>query len=222
MSQLRARSSERGVGRLPGSFRRWLYAGGTRQDRLRDPDAVVAALDLRPGMVVGDLGPGAGHFTLRLARAVEPGGVVYALDASQSTLDDLRRVANDRGITTLRLLRVRRDRLEIPERVDLLFVSATYHHLSTPPRYFAQARVHLRPGARVAILESRREGVLARWRGRHASSPRRVLREMAEAGYRLIATHDVVRGYWFGLFEVARPPGGRRAGPRCRPMDPGR
>jgi arsenite methyltransferase len=189
--------------RLPGPIRRWLYAGGTRQDRLRDPDAVISVLDVRRGMVLADLGPGAGHFTLRLARAVEPDGVVYALDASPSTLDDLRRAADDRGITTLRGVLVRRDRLEIPEPVDLLFVSATYHHLPEPRKYFAAARQHLRPGARVAILESRREGVLARWRGRHASSPRRVLREMAEAGYRLIATHDVVRGYWFGLFEVA-------------------
>jgi ubiquinone/menaquinone biosynthesis C-methylase UbiE len=188
--------------RLTGPIRRWLYAGGTRQDRLRDPDGVVAALDLRPGMIVGDLGPGAGHFTFRLARAVEPDGVVYALDARQSTLDDLRRAADD-GITTLRWVLVRRDRLEIPEPVDLLFVSATYHHLPQPARYFAEARAHLRPGARVAILESRREGLLARWLRFHASSPRRVLREMTDAGYRLTSTHDIVRGYWFGLFEVA-------------------
>jgi len=186
---------------LAGPIRRWLYAGGTRQDRLRDPDAVIAVVDLRPGMVVGDLGPGAGHFTLRLARAVEPNGVVYALDASRSTLDDLRHAADDRGITTLRTVQVRRDRLEIPEPVDLLFVSATYHHLPEPRKYFSEARTHLRPGARVAILESRREGLLVRWRGHHASPPRRVQREMADAGYRLIETHDIVRGYWFGLFE---------------------
>lgn len=181
---------------------RWLYAGGTRQDRLRDPDAVVAALGLRSGMIVGDLGPGAGHFTLRLARGVEPDGVVYALDARPSILDELRAVAEGRGITTLRIALVARDRLEIPEPVDLLFVSATYHHLPDPARYFAGARSFLRPSARVAILESRREGVLARWRGRHATSPRRLLRDMAKAGYRLTATHDLVHGYWFGLFEV--------------------
>jgi hypothetical protein len=55
----------------------------------------------------------------------------------------------------------------------------------------------------VVILESRREGLLAFWLAFHASSPRRVLREMTAAGYRLIATHDIVRGYWFGVFEVA-------------------
>lgn len=195
------------IDRLPGPLRRWLYAGGTRQDRLRDPDVVVAALELRPGMVVGDLGPGYGHFTLRMARAVEPDGLVYALDASASTLDDLRRAAHDRDVTTLRAVLVRRDRLEIPEPVDLLFVSATYHHLPAAPRYFAEARAYLRPGARVAILEARREGLLARWQGRHASAPGRVVREMTAAGYQLTATHDVVRGYWFGLFEVGTAPG---------------
>jgi hypothetical protein len=55
----------------------------------------------------------------------------------------------------------------------------------------------------VAILESRREGLLARWLGPHATSPDQVQREMTEAGYRLVATHDVVHGYWFGVFEVA-------------------
>ena len=183
---------------------RWLYAGGTRQDRLRDPDAVIAVLDVRPGMLVGDLGPGYGHFTIRFARAVEPDGVVYALDASQGTLEDLRGAAERRDITNLRTVRVPRDRLEIPEPVDLLFVSATYHHLPERSKYFGEARAHLRPGGRVAILESRREGLLARWMGWHASSPRQLQREMADAGYRLAATHDVVRGHWFGLFEVAR------------------
>ena len=140
---------------------------------------MVGVLDVRPGMVVGDLGPGAGHFTLRLARAVEPDGVVYALDANQGTLDELheRRRRSPRS-PHLRAVPVRRDRLEVPQPVDLLFVSATYHHLPNPSSYFAAARAHLRPDARVAILESRREGLLARWLGPHASSPRRVRREM--------------------------------------------
>jgi ubiquinone/menaquinone biosynthesis C-methylase UbiE len=188
---------------LLGPIRRWLYAGGTRADRLRDPDAVVGALDLRPGMIVADLGPGYGHFTLRMARTVEPDGVVYALDASQSTLDDLVRAAEKRGITALRPVLIPRDRLTIPEAVDLLFVSATYHHLPDPSTYFAAARGRLRPGARVAILESRYEGLLAGWLGRHGSAPGRLLREMADAGYRLVATHDMVRGHWFGVFEAA-------------------
>jgi arsenite methyltransferase len=183
-------------------LRRWLYAGGTRQDRLRDPDRVVAALQVSPGDIVGDLGPGAGHFTLRLARAVGPDGVVYAIDADRAGLQELSRAAAERGLTNLRTVLVARDRLEIPEPVDLLFVSATYHHLRNQAEYFAAARSYLQPGARVAILESRRQGLLARWMGRHASPPERIRSQMKQAGFELIATHDVVHGYWFGVFRM--------------------
>ena len=188
--------------RLPGPIRRWLYAGGSRQDRLREPDAVVAALELRPGMAVADLGPGYGHFTLRMARAVEPDGVVNAVDASQNTLDELMEAAREREITTLRPVRVARDRLEIPEPVDLLFVSATYHHLPEPARYFADARRHLRPGGKLVILESRHSGILAGLLGRHGSPPDRLRRELADAGYRLVTAHDLVVGHLFAEFEV--------------------
>lgn len=192
--------------RLPGRLRRILYAGGTRSDRLRDPDAVLRVLDLAPGMLVGDLGPGYGHFTLRFARAVAPDGVVYAIDASRSTLDDLARAAAERDVANLRTVRVARDRLEIPEPVDLLFVSATYHHIRDRVAYFADARRHLRPGGRLVILEARREGLLAPWMGFHASRPRDVEAELARAGYRLVRTHDgVVRGYWFAVFATKDP-----------------
>ena len=92
--------------------------------------------------------------------------------------------------------------LVLPEPVDLLFVSATYHHLRRPVSYFADARGLLRRGGRVAILESRLEGVAARWMNPHGSVPDRVHLEMSRAGYELLETHDFIPGHWFALFRV--------------------
>ncbi len=189
------------VWRLPGRLQRALFRGGQRSDRLRDPDAVVAALRVGPGDRVADLGPGYGHFTLRFCVAVAPGGIVYAADASAGTLGDLRRAADERGITNLEPVLTSRRRLELPEPVDLLFVSATYHHLRDPVRYFGEARPLLRPTGRVAILESRLEGVAARWMNPHGSVPDRVSAELSRAGYELVETHDVVTGHWFAVFK---------------------
>jgi predicted methyltransferase len=182
--------------------KRALFKGGQRSDRLRDPVAVVAALGVRPGDLVADVGPGFGHFTLELAVAVAPDGIVYAADADPDTLEDLRRAADERGITHLRPALTSRRRLELPEPVVLLFVSATYHHLRQPVRYFADARSLLRPGGRVAILESRLEGVAARWLNPHGSVPRRVHAQMRRAGYELVETIDLVPGHWFAIFKV--------------------
>jgi predicted methyltransferase len=190
------------VERLPIALQRALFKGGQRSDRLRHPGAVVDALRVRAGDRVADLGPGYGHFTLRLAQAVAPDGVCYAADADAETLDDLGRAADKRGILNLRPVITSPRRLELPEPVDLLFVSATYHHLRRPVRYFKDARALLRPDGRVAILESRLEGVAAHWMNPHGSVPKRVHAQMSRAGYQLVETHDIVHGHWFAVFKA--------------------
>ncbi len=202
-----SRMLRRVVARLPVPLQVALFKGGQRSDRLRDPDAVVAALRVRARDRVADVGPGYGHFTLRLALAVEPDGICYAADADARTLEDLRRAADERAITNLRTVLTSPDRLELPEAVDLLFFSATYHHVRDPERYFAAARSLLRPGGRVAVLESRLEGVAARWMNPHGSVPSRVCAEMTRAGYELAETHDIVHGHWFATFQVRRGKG---------------
>ena len=56
-----------------------------RQSRQREEDCatMLAELRLRPGMTVCDMGCGNGFYTLPIARAVGPRGVVYAVDIQQ-------------------------------------------------------------------------------------------------------------------------------------------
>lgn len=64
---------------------------------LDDPDrqrwlpsaAVLERLALRPGMRVADVGAGTGYFALPMARAVVPGGEVFAVDVQPEMLQQL-------------------------------------------------------------------------------------------------------------------------------------
>src|SRR5262245_19977104 len=52
---------------------------------------IFAAMGVRPGATVADVGAGGGFFTTRLATAVGPSGHVFAVDVEDSALDRLRR-----------------------------------------------------------------------------------------------------------------------------------
>lgn len=54
-----------------------------REERNREEstDLLLAALALRPGMLVAGIGAGTGYLSRRMASAVMPGGKVWAVDA---------------------------------------------------------------------------------------------------------------------------------------------
>ena len=98
------------------------------------PDRVVAALGLRRGQVVGEIGSGPGYFTLRLARAVGPSGHVYAVDPESRVLDALRaRLARARVRNVTPVLALGRDPLLPPGACDLALIVNAYHHFDDGP-----------------------------------------------------------------------------------------
>src|SRR5262249_47970121 len=58
---------------------------------------IVAALELKPGMAVADLGAGTGLFTRLFAERVGPSGKVYAVDIAPQFLEHIAANARKRG-----------------------------------------------------------------------------------------------------------------------------
>jgi len=191
------------VDRLRLAAKRFAY-NGIGRDRWQEPDAIVTALGLRDGHRVADLGSGTGYFTQRLARAVTPGGVVFAVDTDRQLLDEVERVASRAGLANVVAVPAGNDGVTLPEPVDLVFISHVYHHLPDPSAYLARLGTSLRPGGRVAILEGRATNRLTRWFG-HVTEPDVVRREMAAAGYRLAEELPSRPRESFQVFELVPP-----------------
>lgn len=71
---------------------------------LIDPATFLAALDLKPGLRVLDLGCGQGNYTLALAEALGPTGAIYAADLWEEGLARLREQAAAQGFSQIRTL----------------------------------------------------------------------------------------------------------------------
>src|SRR5262249_19865448 len=92
-------------------------------------DRVVASLGVTAGNTVADLGSGSGLFTRPLARAVAPGGTVYAVDIDAKLLAIVQQSADAAHVTNVKIVVAAPDDPKLPSPADLIFICDTFHHL---------------------------------------------------------------------------------------------
>ena len=121
------------------------------------PSEVIDRLDFKPGMVVADIGAGAGFFALPFARAVGPEGMVWAVDLQSAMLQILEEKLRQAGAPgNIGLREGHAANTGLPDgRCDLTFLGNIWHELDEPGAVLAEMRRILRPGGRVAILDWR-------------------------------------------------------------------
>jgi arsenite methyltransferase len=200
---VRAATAKDVLRRARAALKRFAYSGFGR-DRWQQPDRVVAELGLRPGDRVADIGAGGGYFTFRLARAVGPTGVVYAVDTDRDLPQALAAEAAGQGLANVVAVRADPDDPGLPEPVDLGFLVNAYHHLPDRQAWFARLAGQVKPGGRVAVVEARPSAGLLRVFG-HATPPGTIRSEVEAAGWAVVAEHAFLPRQSFLVFE--RPAG---------------
>ncbi|OPY80992.1 MAG: Demethylmenaquinone methyltransferase [Syntrophorhabdus sp. PtaU1.Bin153] len=108
-----------------------LHGTGKSTYELVDIQRIFESLLLTPSTVFADLGCGKGDYTLAVARAVGPKGIVYGVDAWQEGLEQLERNAAIEGLHNI--ITIHADLNEhIPldnGTVDICFMAAVLHDL---------------------------------------------------------------------------------------------
>ena len=121
---------------------------------VRQADQALAALALAPGAHVAELGVAGGYLTFRLADALGPSGVVYAVGVDPAALARLRERAASEGRANVVAIEGAHDDPRLPDAsVDLALVVGSYARLANRTSYFERVKHALRPGGRVAIVE---------------------------------------------------------------------
>ena len=77
-----------------------IWASEKERDAADESGQIIRVLGLMPGMSVADIGAGSGYHTVRLSRALGPGGHVYAQDVTPKYLADLRKRVQARASAT--------------------------------------------------------------------------------------------------------------------------
>jgi ubiquinone/menaquinone biosynthesis C-methylase UbiE len=113
----------------------------------------VAALDLKPGSTVLEIGAGTGRNLPYLVQAVGPSGRVLALDFSPGMLAEAGKLVSREGWSNVELLHQDATRLEVDRELDAVLFSLSYSVIPEPAPALARAWERLRPGGRLAIMD---------------------------------------------------------------------
>jgi len=132
----------------------------TRSERESEeqPDKALDALNLKPGMVVADIGAGVGYMSIRMAKRVGPSGKVFANDLQPEMLAKLRDNAAKAKINNIvTVLGDVADPKLPPNTMDLVLLVDVYHEFSQPQQMLRKIRETLKPDGRLVLLEYRAE-----------------------------------------------------------------
>lgn len=166
---------------------------------------IVAALGLKPGMVVADVGAGTGLFTRMFSPLVGEKGKVYAVDIADEFVAHIERLARQQKQNNIVGVVCTPDSVELPgNSVDLVFICDTYHHFEFPHKTMRSIHKALKPGGQIVLIDFIRiEGVSSDWILGHVRAGQEVFtKEIVDAGFKQIdEKKGLLKESYFVRFE---------------------
>lgn len=130
------------------------FLGDPSRDAQQKPRELVAAMQLRPGMTVADVGTGVGYMLPFLEAGVGPKGRLVAEDIFPDFLEKARSRATKDGLTNVAFVLGTETDPKLPAgKMNAILVLDTYHHFDYPEKMLAGIARGLAPGGRLFIVD---------------------------------------------------------------------
>ena len=172
-----------------------------QRDAEQKPDEVIAALDLKPGETLADIGAGSGYFSFRLARKVGDTGRVYAVDINSDMILFMNRTIRDKKIKNVTtILSAPDDPLLADATINRFFICNTWHHVQNRPRYMVLMKKMLKSGGQVIILDYKKKQLPVGPPPEMKMAKKEVIAEMEAGGFKLAKEHDFLPYQYFLVF----------------------
>jgi ubiquinone/menaquinone biosynthesis C-methylase UbiE len=176
------------------------------RDQKQKPKDLVAAMSLKPGMTVADIGTGTGFMLPYLSGAVGSGGSVLSEDIFPDFLDKAKNTAKEHKLTNVKFIRGSETDPSLPENsVDVVLALDTYHHWNYPDKMLAALHRELRARGRLVVVDYYKRpdampggGAMQHIRLDDAD----VIKEIQANHFRLISEHEHTKGsQYMAIFE---------------------
>ncbi|MEW6203987.1 MAG: methyltransferase domain-containing protein [Pseudomonadota bacterium] len=129
-----------------------------RPQRLEEErtDLLIQKLNLKPGMVIGDIGAGTGHIAQLMLEKIAPNGVVWAVDIQPQMIKMLQKKAEALPKGRMQIRQSDEKNLNLPDRIlDVAIMVDVYHELEYPRETLQSLMKAVKKGGKIVFVEYR-------------------------------------------------------------------
>jgi SAM-dependent methyltransferase len=125
-----------------------------RRKYSQNPEVIAERMQLAPGMVVVEIGPGNGSYTKAVAQRILPDGIVYAVDISEGVIQRLKARFDREGVVNV--IPKIEDAYHFTfadESIDRVFGVSCLPEIPEPVKIVEECRRILKPGGLLCLNE---------------------------------------------------------------------
>jgi ubiquinone/menaquinone biosynthesis C-methylase UbiE len=172
------------------------------REKEEQPRKLLKLLDLKPGMVIADIGAGSGYYSFRLSEKVGAKGKVLAVDIQEEMLDIIRKRMKKAKVKNVETVLGTETDPKLPAgAVDLILMVDVYHEFTFPFEMTEAMVKALKPGGRMVFVEFRREDEKVPILLAHKMTEKQVLAEMASHPVQHVKTLESLPWQHVIIFE---------------------
>ena len=124
----------------------------------QNTDQILSDIGLKPGDTMVDIGCGDGFFSLPAAKLVGRDGLIYAIDASDEAIAQLKTKASGLDLANIRAVVADAEKFTACRHcADIILMANVLHDFENPLKVLANARELLKPEGTVVDLDWKKE-----------------------------------------------------------------
>ena len=191
-------------------LRDFILFNNPHREQWEKSSLMLAALDLKPGESVADIGCGPGYFCYQFADKVGTNGHVYAVDTNRKHLEYIEGVVRKRGLANIQTVESRFDNCCLQkDSADVIFLCSLYTVIYTASiekvkdDFVESVRNALRKNGRLVIADNAVvEGDVQPYHGPYMA-PELIIAQMKHYGFDLVRKEQFIPQRYMLVFQKA-------------------